>query len=160
MVPQLIVALSPKPRNSSPATASSTWIVVVTKLAATIESSWEKIREKLMRQVRWPPARAAVTNSRLRIESVCARSTRAPQGQLVRATITTMVSVVRLKNSTATIASGNGGSTRKTLVINERAASTTTPKYPLTRPTVTAMMSTSSPANNDHASEERVPTTS
>ena len=80
-----------------------------------------------MRQGFSPAARAAVTNSRLRMESVCARSTRAPHGQLVSATMIAMVSVVLLKYWTAIIASGNAGTTRKTLVMTERISSTIPP---------------------------------
>src|SRR5262249_18668331 len=102
--------------------------VVVMKLAATSESWLGRISAKMMRLAPSPLARAAVTNSRLRIESVCARSTRAPQGQLVSATTSAMVSVVRLKSSTASSASGKPGITRKTLVSSESASSAKPPK--------------------------------
>ncbi len=98
------------------------------KLAATMESTLGKMSRKMIRHVRSPLARAAVTNSRLRSDSACARRTRAPHGQLVRATISAMVSVVRLKNSTARTAIGNAGITRKTLVSSESRSSTMPPK--------------------------------
>src|SRR5215469_5973275 len=107
-----------------------------------MDNSLGSISARIILQEGSPVTSDAVTNSRLRIERVCARRTRAPHGQLVRATTSATMRVELLKNWTATIARGSEGMTRKTLVISDKMSSVTPPKYPLERPTATAIATT------------------
>src|SRR6266700_627413 len=94
MLPQLTELGSPRPRNSRAAQARMAKITVLTKAAATIPISLGRISAKMMRHALSPQARAAVTNSRLRIESVCARRIRALKHQFVEMITVAIVSGV------------------------------------------------------------------
>src|SRR5215467_2717679 len=132
-------------------------MVVLTNPATTSPISLGKISKKIMRHVDSPLIRAAVTNSRLRIVSVCERSTRACHAQFVNTITREIVKGPRGKYAASTIASGSAGSTSETLVSNVNTSSIQLLKYPPTRPTTTESSVTNIPVPNPQKTLVRVP---
>ena len=119
------------------------------------------ISKKMMRHIGSPLARAASTKSRLRSESVCARSTRAPQAQPVRAITSAIVSPPAEGSSPAMMMiSGSAGITRNTLEMSERTSSPRPPRKPEVTPTITEMIVARMPATRPTTITPCVPTMS
>ena len=99
--------------------------------------------------------------SRLRTDSVCARSTRADAAQLVSAMTTISgPSPFDLRSAMITMTSGRVGMTSTTLDTTLSASSGNPPAYPPPMPTTMEISVASRPAPMPMASEARVLTTS
>ena len=88
------------------------------------------ISQPMIRPVLSPVIRADSTKSRLRSESVCARSTRAPQAQPVSAMIVPISrsSLEAGRKPKITISSGSAGMTRKMLASKDSRSSASPPR--------------------------------
>src|SRR5260370_15841756 len=115
----------------------------------------------MMRHVDSPEARAASTQSRLRSESVCERSTRAPQDQPVIVKTNPIANGPLLgKKAASRMARGSVGNTRNTLGTSERISSTHPRKYPEVRPTSTETMAATRPMTSHIKTNDGDPATS
>ena len=116
MFPQVSSVGSPRPMNASAAWVRIAKIIAKMKLDTMIGSSFGRISTNTIRQARSPDARAASTYSRLRTDSVCARSTRADAAQLVSAMMTiSESSPLDFTSARITMTSGSVGITSTTL---------------------------------------------
>src|SRR5215472_5119914 len=114
----------------------------------------------MIRHVDSPEARAASTQSLLRNERVCERSTLAPHDQPVITKTNPILNGPLLgKKAARRMARGSVGSTRKTLVTSERDSSTNPRKYPEVNPTSTEKIRVIKPIPSPINTEKRAPTT-
>src|SRR5580658_8231747 len=120
---------------------------------ATTGTRLGKISKVMIRQLRSPTIRAESMKSRLRMESVCARSCRAPNAQPVTLMMTPITMSFGLaplpRNPKMTMSSGSAGSTRKMLASMESRSSAHPPKYPAVTPNSTASTVAAAPATSE-----------
>ena len=129
MFPQVRSVGSPRPMNASAAWVRIAKITAKMKLDTMMGSSLGRISTNTIRQDRSPAARAARMYSRLRTDSVCARSTRADAAQLVSAMTTISgPSPFDLRSAMITMTSGRVGMTSTTLDTTLSASSGTHPR--------------------------------
>src|SRR5262245_9969253 len=154
---------------STPRKPSATYVPIAYNTvnrndAARMATRFGTISDMMMRQVRSPLIRAASTKSRLRSDSDCARSTRAPHAQPVNAiTPPTRRSFAESpfgRKLPTTISSGRAGSTRNTFAIMDSTSSTQPPTYPAVMPMTIDRIVAMAPARNDTTIVGRAPTSS
>ena len=127
-------------------------------VAVMMASSFGRMSNSMILSELSPVALAASTKSRLRSESVCARSTRAPQAQPV--TVITMMMPVdpefgRYEARMTT--SGRLGMTRNTFENMDSSSLPVPDMYPPVRPTITDHSVVRMPAPNPTSMEMRAP---